>query len=296
MRYLKFIMVITMLAFLTGCFETVPPATKGKILTTSGYSPEILPPGQYTIWGRDQLITLETATKPFKETMTVILADKLTLTFDVRFQTRLKSNPDSLERMFDDIVPQHRHIALENVYATYGRMIVRNQARIVLGKYTVEDVHKNYAQVSKELVLAITPMMANTPLDMTNVSLADIKYPDVVTAGIDRAKAKEIAIGEAQAEAEIALLRKENERRLAEANYEVEITKARAIRDSDKIISEGVTAELIEYRRLEVLSAVGLAAAQSGNATFLPLEGLTNPGSQVRMFNSEDRRNRPQDN
>ena len=73
-----------------GCsFEVVPPTAKGKILTTAGYSSDILEPGKYTLWDRDELIVLETNTAIYKESVKVILSDKLELEVDIRFRGRI---------------------------------------------------------------------------------------------------------------------------------------------------------------------------------------------------------------
>ena len=53
-----------------------------------------------------------------------------------------------------------------------------------------------------------------------------------------------------------------------------------AVRDKNKIIGEGVTPELIELRRLEVLEAM----AANESAVFMPVEAMTSTGAQVRMF------------
>lgn len=275
--------VITML--ISACsFEIVPPAAKGKILTTSGYSPDILEPGKYTLYGRDQMILLETNTNTYTEKVKVVLADKLTLSVDVRFRGRIAGKENVINAMFNDITPGgDNKVAFNEVYAVYGKMAVRNKTREVISQYTVEDVHKNYARLSKEIDAILTKALSNTPLEISDVALGDIAYPDVVTEAINTAKERELAIKKEQAQAEIDLTKKKNERLLAEADYQVEITKAKAIRDKNKIIGQGVTNELIELRRLEVMEAM----AKSGSTIFMPVEGMTSNGAQVRMFSGK---------
>lgn len=281
----KLLISAFLLLFVTACsWETVAPTEKGKILTTAGYTPDILVPGKYTLWGRDQMIRLQTNTNTYQEHVQVVLADKLTLTAEVRFRGRIEGNKQSINSMFNDIVPgEDMVVSFDEVYAVYGRMAVRNKTREIISQYTVEDVHKNYGRLSTEIGGVLTKALAGTPLEISDIALGKIAYPAVVNEAVEQAKERELAIKKEEAQAEIELTKKKNERLLAEANYQIEITKAEAIRDKNKIIGEGVTPELIELRRLEVLEAM----AANKSAVFMPVEAMASPGAQVRMFGAK---------
>jgi len=277
-----FILIFTC-ALVSGCsFETVPPTAKGKILTTSGYQPDILSPGKYTLWGRDELIVLQTNTGVYKEKVKVVLSDKLTLSAEVRFRGRISGDKNIINSMFNDIIPGGDNIvSFDEVYRVYGAMAIRNKTREVISSYTVEDVHKNYARLSKEIGKALVKTLESTPLEISDIAIGNIAYPKVVTDAINAAKERDLAIKKEQAQAKIELVRKKNERILAEANYQIDITNAKAIRDKNKIIGEGVTPELIELRRLEVLEKM----SENKSAVFMPVEAMASTGAQVRMFN-----------
>ena len=269
---------------LVGCdWVQVPPAKKGKILTTAGYTPEVLQPGKYTLYGRDSLVLLDTGTQTAKESMSIIMQDKLTLEFDVRFRTRIGGSDTIINAMFDDITPINGIVQLKQVYDTYGKMLVRNQARSVVGAYTVEDVHKNYSRISNEIAQALTKAMKSTPLEFSDVALGNIKYPDVITKAVEANKERELFIKKEQAQAEIDLLQKTNQKRIADADYEVQITKAKTVRDQNKLIADGVTPALLEYRKWEVIEKL----QDNQNVVFMPIEGLASTGAQVRMFNAK---------
>lgn len=273
--------VLVPIMLLGACsFEVVPPAHKGKILSPSGYEAEILPPGKITTYWREDLVLLETGTGTYREPMTVIMSDKLTLKFEVRFRARIAGSDPVINAMFNDIVPENGRVSLQKVYSTYGQMIVRNKSREVLSKYTVEDVHRNYGRISSELLDAILPAIKGTPLEMSDIALANIEYPILVTEAVEKAKERELDIKREQAQAEIDLTKKENALRLEEADYQIRITRAKAIRDENKLISEGVTPQLLEFRRLEVIEALG----KNQNTVFMPVEGLVSPGAQMRIY------------
>ena len=276
------LVALTLPVFLAGCdMVVVPPTSKGKILTTKGYNPDVLVPGKYTLYGRDELILLDTSTNTYKETVTVVLADKLTLTFDVRFRGRIAGKNNVINAMFNDIKPGDDNlVTFHEVYRVYGQMAVRNKSREIMSEYTVEDVHKNYSNLSARIGKALLAALEHTPLEVSDVALGNIAYPEVVTAAIDAAKKKELEIKQEEAAAEIRLTKKKNERLLAEADYQIKITNAKSVRDSNKIIGEGVTPELIELRRLEVLEKMAANKA----AVFMPVEAMSSTGAQVRMF------------
>lgn len=285
MRWNNMVMLIVLACSISACgWDTVPPTTKGKVLTTAGYNPEILEPGKYTLWGRDELILLQTNTATYREEVTVVLADKLSLGVTVRFRGRIAGDQKIINAMFNDIVPgEDKIVSFEEVYNVYGRMAVQNKTREIISKYNVNEVHKNYSNLSGEIGVVLLKTLENTPLEISDVAIGNIAYPPVVTAAINAAEERRLSIQKQKAQAEIDLTRKKNERLLAEAQYQIDITKAKAIRDKNKIIGEGVTPELIELRRLEVMEAM----AMNNSAVFMPVEAMSSVGAQVRMFSGD---------
>lgn len=269
--------------FLVGCMETVPPAHKGKRLTPSGYEPDVLEPGRHSCWWRCTMVLLETTTQTYKERVPVIMSDKLTLFAEIRFRGRIAGSPNIINSMFNDVKAGDDDIvSFDEIYKIYGRPAVRNKVREVISDYEMDNVHKNYVRISKQIAEALKEPISRTPLEISEIALGNIQYPELVTKAINQAQERRLGIEKEKAQAEIELTKKENERRLAEADYQIKITKAKAIRDQNKIIADGVTPELLEFRRLDILENATKNA--NGNATFIPLEALTSPGFQMRMY------------
>lgn len=280
----------TVITMTSGCtWDRVPPAHKGKILTGAGYQEEVLDPGRHFRWAWQSLILLDVSTQTFSEPMTVILADRLELHFEVKFRGRLRGDHAIVNAMFNDIrLPDETTLVdLDRIYLIYAQMIIENKAREVLNAYTSEEVYRNYSVISDELAKAISPELESTPLQLENVIISGMKFPDVVTEAIEVAKERELAIQKERAQNEIDLLRKENERALAEADYQTRMTKAKTIRDESRTIAEGVTPELLQFRSLEVQEMFANAAQQGGNVTFMPIEALSTVGANVRMFSEK---------
>lgn len=277
------VLIISLILLLAACTEVVPPANMGKRLTTAGYEPEVLNPGRHYCGWRCTMVLLDTSTSTFVEPVDIIMDDKLTLKVDVRFRGRIAGADKTINSMFNDIkAGRDNFIAFEEVYKTYGKPVIRNKTREIISKYNMEDVHRNYTRISAQIAESLVEPLSRTPLEISEIVLGGIEYPKLVTESIEQAQSRRLAIEKEKAQAEIDLTKKDSERRLAEAEYQIQITKAKAIRDQNKIIADGVTPELLEFRRLDILEQIAKSGNQ--NAVYLPLEALSSTGAQVRMF------------
>lgn len=267
---------------LTGCsFETIPPAYKGKILTTTGYNPEILEPGKLTTWGRDKLILLETGTRTVTETITVKMEDKLDLTFDVRMRTRIGGSDKALNGMFNDIQVKDSTVSLPQIYAVYGLDVVQSTARSVVGKYKTEDVAANFDKITADLQERLVKNMIGSPLEVSNVTLGNLQYPSVIINAIEKQSERKLAIETETNQQAIETVKRENALRLAQMDNDIELTKARTLRDANAITANGLSPLLLQYRALEVQAEM----AKNNSAVFVPYEALGTSGLSNRVFN-----------
>lgn len=281
MMNIKVVAVALMMTVLTGCgFYTVPPASKGKILSTSGYSADVKETGKYLLWGRDEMVVLDTSTQTMAENVSVKMQDNMTLNFQVRFRTRIAGNDKVINAMFNDITHEAYQVSLPRVYAVYGKDVVQSVARSVVGKYKTEDVGVNFDKITNDLHQELVKRMVNSPLEVSNITLANIVYPDVITKAIEAQQERKLAIETEANNQAVEMVKKENELKLAQADYEIRMTRAKALRDENKTTAEGLNPMLLEYRRLEVLESM----TKNNNAVFVPYEGLGSSGVSNRMF------------
>jgi hypothetical protein len=267
---------------LQGCsFEVIPPAFKGKILTTSGYNPEILEPGKETLWGRDELVLLETGTRTVAETITVKMDDKLDLTFDVRFRTRIGGDKKVLNQMFNDIQVKEKRVTLQQVYGVYGLDVVQSVSRSVVGKYKTEDVGANFDKITADLSERLVKAMVNSPLEVSNVTLGNLKYPKVITEAIEKQQERLLAIETETNQQAIETVKRDNQLRLAQLDRDIELTKAKTLRDANAITADGLSPALLQYRALDVQEKM----AENDAAVFVPYEAFGTAGMSNRIFN-----------
>lgn len=269
------ISTIIVMLVMTGCMEQIPAGTKGKILGGNGWQPEVIPPSKVyvdTIWTitPEKLFLIETTTKKYSQPFRVLLEDKLTLTANVIFRGRVTGDDKIINGLFNDMPMNDNIVTTDEVYNTYGKMIVLNTAREVLSKYTVDDVNKNYARITIELFNAIKPKLIGLPIDISDVTLGDIQYPKIVTEAIEAAKKRRMEIEKEQAQVQIELTKMQGKEEVAKAEYRIKMLQAKQIRDYNKMINSGITEDLLKLKALEVQQTLA-NKINSAKTVYMPL-------------------------
>lgn len=281
---LKLKMSATILAaaiMLTGCeVSTVPPAAKGKILSSSGYSADVKETGKYWLFGFKNMVILDTSTRMISENINVKMSDNLDLPFQLHFRTRIQGDDKTINAMFNDITHDDYQVSLDKVYKVYGRNVVTNAARSVMSKYKVAEVAANFEKINNDIYAEINKRMVGSPLEVSDVTLANISYPPVITQAVEKQQERELAIVTEKNQQAIEMLKKENQLKLADADYAIRVKKAEAVREENRITSEGLNTTLLHYRNLEVMEKL----AESENKVFVPYQALGEVGVSNTMF------------
>jgi hypothetical protein len=259
-KLLSSTLLVLMTLVFTGCNEQVPQGTVAKVLGPTGFQPEVYPPGVVNIdneiWvtkkKEERLIFVETTTKKFVEPVKVLLKDKLTLRFTVVFRGRNTVNKKRIDAVFNDMKLNDNMITTEEVYNVYGKMVILNTARSILSKYNVDEVNTNYERITVELFQALEPKLKGLPIDISDVTIGEIQYPDIITTAIEKAKERRMKIETEKANVQIALTRKKGQEEIAKAEYKIKMLEAKRIRDYNAMTAKGITPELLELRKLEL--------------------------------------------
>ena len=266
---------------LAGCeVSTVPPAAKGKILSSSGYSADVKETGKYWLFGFKNMVILDTSTRMISEDINVKMSDNLDLPFQLHFRTRIQGDDKTINAMFNDITHDDYQVSLDKVYQVYGRNVVTNAARSVMSKYKVAEVAVNFEKINNDIYAEINKRMVGSPLEVSDVTLANISYPPVITQAVEKQQERELAIVTEKNQQAIEMLKKENQLKLADADYAIRVKKAEAVREENRITSEGLSTTLLHYRNLEVMEKL----AESQNKVFVPYQALGEVGVSNTMF------------
>lgn len=282
----KMVVVALMAVAVVGCSRsTVEPATKGKVISGAGYSPDIKQPGRYWLTWTEDMITLDTSTRNKVQGVAVRMADKLELGVGVSFRGRLRDDDAILNAMFNDIKVKDNYISFDEIYVIYGRDVMERTVRDVLNKYTNEQFLEAQAAISQEVSQALTLAMKNSPIEVSNVTLGGVKLPDEITKAINKQAERDLAIKTEANEQAVRMVVKENEMKLATADQAIRVKQAETIRKENEITSSGLSSALIEYRRIEAAEKIAQMQAENKNATFVPYEALGSSGLSNRVFN-----------
>lgn len=263
---------------LTGCNEQVPAGYKGKILGKSGFQPEVYPPSKVwldnNIWNMtpEELYFVQTTTKKYSQPIKVLLKDKLTLNAHIIFRGRINGKDDVINSIFNDIPMNDKVVTTDEVYNTYGKMIVLNTAREIISQYNVDEVNKNYARITVELYNAIKPKLKGLPIEISDVTIGNIEYPKIVTDAIEAAKERRMKIEQEKAQVQIELTKVEGQEAVAKAQYRIKMLEAKRIADYNKKIAEGVTPDLLKLRNLEVQEKMINAIQNNKNVIYMPMD------------------------
>lgn len=293
-KILGFIGVALMAVTLAGCGELVevPPASKGIILGSNGYTGDIIPPSRFRLpfcmpfAACDKLVVVEAGDYGYNEEMQVMMPkDQVQLTVDVRFTLGISSDDRKILTIFDRVTPQRLAsgnfgTTIENVYKVYGENIVRNEVRSTLSRYTIAEVMANQGEISEVLRKNVSEKLGPTSLEVKQFGLAGISPPPVVMQSMESALRRRIDIETAEADAQVRIREAQASLEVAKARREADILEAKTIREADEILADGVTPELIRYRELQVLEAM----AANQNAVFFPVEMTNSIGLENRLF------------
>jgi len=275
MRRVSLLFAAVAALLFTGCFDyaTVPQGAKGKIIDRGGFHPEVYPPSRVSVGLHGRLILVDTTTHTVNETVTIRTKDNMNLVAQVRFQLRMGSKEKSLNAVFNDIKPiKGNLITLDQVYSTYGKMIVNKVTREVISPYNISDVNKNFNRISALIYQKVKEDFKPTPLAISDVALGKLDYPKIIDDAILSAAKRELEIAQAEADVQVKLTELQGKEKLAEGRYRIKLQEAKRIRDYNKMIASGVSDKLLVLRKIEVQEKMVEAIRGNNNVVYMPME------------------------
>jgi hypothetical protein len=288
----KMVSVLAASVMLTGCGwfigekVEVPPAHVGKIMGQNGYREGTIPTSKFRLDGCvvwcDKLITMSIADFTVTEPMEVFMPeDKLIMTFELGIT--LSPNPEQFDSLFNRVAPENDTIPIRGIYTTYAQRIIQSQAREVVSNYTIAQIASSREVIAQELTQALAKTIGEqTPFGMRFLGITDIDYPDVITnAQINAAERRERI---QQEEAQLEISRVELERTLQETRLQraIDIERAQAEAEVNRILGDSITPEYIRYRELGALDSL----ATSDSTVWVPSKLLDTVAGQVAVGNN----------
>lgn len=271
----------------------VQPAERGKVLTSNGFQEGVIPPSRFKMNAMcfrncDRLYLVPVSDNAVTESMKLLMPqDQLVLSFDIRATMTIDSDAATLDKIYEKIPAATKreisyYIDFGDVYKTYAQPLIRTVARNIVSQYSINQVAENREAISDEVEAAVLVALADTPITLKMLSIADIQFPDVITTAKEAAKEREIAIEGERAQALIDMVKKENDLKIAVADQAIRLTKAETIKLENEIVSKSVTPQYLAYRRLEVQEAL----ANSNNKAFIPIDFMSRDALSTGVANA----------
>lgn len=287
-RIMKVAGVLGMAVLLVACGDRVqvPPASVGKVMTSSGYKKGVIPTSSFKLesclpWEACQkLVTLSTADNVVTEQMTLFMPkDRLNMNFTLQASLRIKE--DSVDGLFSSIPPQNDNgkmsIPISSVYTIYAEQIIRAEAREFLSAYSIDEVSSNLEAINQNLTVKLSKSInEKTPFEVRYIGLSDVKYPQIIVNKQEQSAERTEAIAQEEAQLELAKVVMDRELQEAKMKRTIEVEKAMADAEVNRIIGDSITPKYVQYKQLEALTEI----SRSDNKIVVPFEMLNSIAAQ----------------
>lgn len=183
----------------------------------------------------------------------VTVNDKGGASADIDLQVVYSLNADSALNLYRDYGTQEKFtsdVILNDVRAV---------AREVAGRYDTITLLTNRGEFTKGLRDALSTRWGDMGLNVEQVSIQDVRYPDTIKNRYAEAQAAEVAKSKAL-----------NEQETAKVEAKTKSIEAQGEADANRVVSESLTPEVIQQHYIDTLGEIG----KNGNLVVVP-EGST---------------------
>ena len=174
----------------------------------------------------------------------ITVQDREGVTANIDITVRYSIAPESVVDIYTQFGAQ------ENFINKFIENDIRAGVRTVPARYGTLELLNNRSEVEEEIRSYLESRWTDRGVLVQTVSLQEIRYSDEVKARFDAAQAARIEIEKAQAELEAT-----------EVSAQQKIVQAQAEAESNKILTESLTDEVLQQRYLDTLSKL----AEAGN-------------------------------
>ncbi len=264
-NFIKSALLLGMILGLTACGERVevPPAHFGKIMTKDGYREGVVGTSKFRLDRCfvycDKLVLLDVSDKAYLESMEIFIPeDKLKMNVAVR--VNLTVDRKGAEALFDALPPQSEgdsdrisRIERDLAYSTYAQQIIMVETREYLSQFSIAEIASSLERMNSDLRERLSKRLSErTPFSVRYVGITDIKYPDIITDAQENAAKRREQIEQENAQLEVSRVQLERELQEAQLQRKIDIEKAQADAESDRVRALAITPSVIRLRELEV--------------------------------------------
>lgn len=180
---------------------------------------------------------------------TVTINDSSGTKADCDVQVIYSINPDAVENLYADYGTQEAYVA------SYVSNDVRQTTRDCAGQFSTIQLLTDKESFAKSIQDTLTQRWADSGVIVESVSVQDIRYADSITDAYAKAQS-----------AQVEQQRAQNEQDTAKIEAETKAIEAEGIANSNRILAESLTDEVLTQHYIDALKA----AADNGGLIVVP--------------------------
>jgi regulator of protease activity HflC (stomatin/prohibitin superfamily) len=168
------------------------------------------------------------------------------------------------------------------VYSIYGQNPIREVARTVVTKYSIDEIMQNREKIGQELFIAVRETLKGSPITVLDFGFADLQPPQVIVQAQEARKEREVAILKADAEKQVKLKQAEAALEVAQKQQEVDLKEAETQVLVEGKLSSAVSEAFVTQRALKIWESL---ATNDAKTIIMPAEAIKNPALLMGTVN-----------
>lgn len=265
------------LVSLTGCGKVAPPGKTVLILEADGDT-QIINQGVYRPWGRDKLYFVDKKLNSFAEDMNILCADDINMAVDVKATMSFRVDESTIDFIRTKVPSQPsgtgdevkgQELSIDRFYEMVIRDIVRSSARNAVSKLTTDDIRPNREVLEQQIVADVRRRVKELsyPIDVSAVLISNIEYPETVTRMREAIKSAQLDEQKQAAVDQMRIAQAKRDVAIEQERAKVTIVEAQARADSNKIMSESLTPEFLQWRQMEMTQEMARSVGTGAGST-----------------------------
>lgn len=181
----------------------------------------------------------------------------------VSFQMSYRYKPDTLVETYK----KFKGMDGEDIVESRVKPVLKSKISEVTTNYSMMDIYSgNRSKLNNELTKYLNEEFSKKyGIEVFDASIIDVHPDDKLKAAIDNRVTALQEKQQAEAEQQKIKVQKETEKMQAETDAQIQITKANAEAESNKIISSSITDELIRMKEAEARNKFGWVTVQGAD-------------------------------
>ena len=262
-KLVKFITIGAMALVLSACGERVEigPGEVGKISGVNGYKEGVLSTSKFRLDACmtqcDRLVTLNVGDAAKTEAMEIFMPqDKLKMKVSVQTNLTImdmkKVDPLFSRLQAKELTSYKSQIDRDTIYTMYARQIILTETREYLSRFTIAEVASSLDKINSELRERLTKkIQESSPFSVRYAGITNVEYPSIITEAQENAARRREEIAQEEAKLEVNRVTLERELNEAQLQRRIDVEKAEAEAQTDRIRAAAANPANIALRKLE---------------------------------------------